>query len=311
MEVCCGHAGLSVALQRLGWDVRPIDWVGNEHKPKIPVMHKNLRNPTHIADIMKMLKTVSYLHFAPPCGTASKARDRWWVKMENGRPPPPPLRSAAWPMGREGLSYYNQQKVESANKIYEAVAKIILECHRLGVAFTIENPSGSCMWAYPAIEKAMESINTIDVDLQACMFGSKRDKWTRIVTKRKEFQVLGVACDKSHKHDPWGRVLTKDKGWTWATNLECECTEGLCTAIAEAASMTLKDKPLPTPAPKRTRKQASTNHSLTEVRADAGRQTKRAHNTNSPERKPKKWIKIKSINQLRVEAGPMKNDPPK
>ena len=65
IEVCCGHAGLSVALQRLGWDVRPIDWVGNEHKPKIPVMHKDLRNPTHIADIMKMLKTISYLHFAP------------------------------------------------------------------------------------------------------------------------------------------------------------------------------------------------------------------------------------------------------
>ena len=132
--------------------------------------------------------------------------------MENGRPPPPPLRSAAWPMGIEGLSYYNQQKVESANKIYEAVAKIMLECHRLGVAFTIENPSGSYMWAYPAIEKAMESINTIDVDLQACMFGLKRDKWTRLVTNRKEFQVLGVACDKSRKHDPVGTCPDQGQG---------------------------------------------------------------------------------------------------
>ena len=47
----------SVALQRLGWDVRPIDWVGNEHKPKVLVMHKDFRDPAHITDIMKILKT--------------------------------------------------------------------------------------------------------------------------------------------------------------------------------------------------------------------------------------------------------------
>ena len=32
IEVCCGHAGLSAALRIKGWDVRPIDWAGNEHE---------------------------------------------------------------------------------------------------------------------------------------------------------------------------------------------------------------------------------------------------------------------------------------
>ena len=76
MEVCCGHAGLSVSLQKRGWNFKPIDWVGNEHKTKIPVLNKDLTNPEQVEHVIRMVKRSSYVHIAPPCGTASKARDR-------------------------------------------------------------------------------------------------------------------------------------------------------------------------------------------------------------------------------------------
>ena len=61
---------------------------------------------------------------APPCGTASKARNRW-AKIWNGRPPPRPLRSSKYPMGIPGITKWEQLKVDAANKIYEAVAKFM------------------------------------------------------------------------------------------------------------------------------------------------------------------------------------------
>ena len=77
-------------------------------------------------------------------------------------------------------------------------------CHKHGVPYTIENPRSSYFWGYPAIREVMEEFTTFEVDFQACMFGSRRDKWTRLVTNREEFLELSVPCDGSHEHDPWG-----------------------------------------------------------------------------------------------------------
>ena len=66
MELCCGHAGLSAALQGMGWDTRPVDWAGNRHKTSTPVLQRDLTDSEEVAKIIKLLKQVSYLHFAPP-----------------------------------------------------------------------------------------------------------------------------------------------------------------------------------------------------------------------------------------------------
>jgi len=87
IEICCGHAGLSVSLRQYGWDVRPIDWAGNEHKTRIPVINKDLTKPEHVQQVLKLIRKASYVHMAPPCGTASKARERW-APTWNGRRPP-------------------------------------------------------------------------------------------------------------------------------------------------------------------------------------------------------------------------------
>ena len=181
-----------------------------------------------------MLPHVRYVHFAPPCGSASKARDRWWTKTDDGRPPPRPLRCKRWPMGKPNLQPWEQARVDTANRIYEAVAKVITECTRLGVTYTIENPTGSYMWDYPHIRNAIEETGAIKIDFQACMWGSKRDKWTRFVTNSDDFRALEKKCDKSHEHAPWGRVWDpKAKRRTWATEPECEYTPELCKKIEE------------------------------------------------------------------------------
>ena len=73
LEVCCGHAGLSVQLQKQGWSVRPVDWIGNEHKTKIPVLNKDLTDTKRVEQVLRFIAKAGYVHAAPPCGTASKA----------------------------------------------------------------------------------------------------------------------------------------------------------------------------------------------------------------------------------------------
>ena len=66
LEICCGHAGLSIALQERGWQVKPIDWLGNEHKPGIPILHKDLTDQKQVHQVVRMLERASYVHMAPP-----------------------------------------------------------------------------------------------------------------------------------------------------------------------------------------------------------------------------------------------------
>ena len=172
LEICCGHAGLSIALQERGWQVKPIDWLGNEHKPGIPILHKDLTDQKQVYQVIRMLERASYVHMAPPCGTASRARERW-VKTKDGRPCPRPLRSARYPLGLPFLREYEQAKVDSANKIYEAMSLFMKGCHKRNIPFTIENPKNSYFWYIPVIEHTMNEIQTIEVDLQACMYGAQ------------------------------------------------------------------------------------------------------------------------------------------
>ena len=38
VEICCGAAGLSLALDKVGFTVKPVDWKGNRHQPKFPFL---------------------------------------------------------------------------------------------------------------------------------------------------------------------------------------------------------------------------------------------------------------------------------
>lgn len=77
---------------------------------------------------------VLYVHFAPPCGTASVARN---IRMSATAHGPPPLRSLSQPMGLDNLSPINQQRVDLANNLYSFVADTIQYLDARGVAWSI------------------------------------------------------------------------------------------------------------------------------------------------------------------------------
>ena len=95
---------------------------------------------------------------------------------------------------------------------------------------------------------------------------------------------------------------------TWATQLECEYTKELCEAIAMFATGIVSKRTLPTPAPLRARKIPSKDINLANLRAEAGRQTKRNHKTNVPDRHPKRKRVTESVAATKLVPGPIKED---
>ena len=84
----------------------------------------NLRIDVTKADQRKVLEDlilldkVLYVHFAPPYGTASAAR--------NIQPGPRPLRSVRFPMALPNLNFVQRQRVGKANFLYVWTCKVIL-----------------------------------------------------------------------------------------------------------------------------------------------------------------------------------------
>ena len=90
-----------------------------------------------LEDILSM-DCILYCHFAPPCGTASAARQI--------KPGPPSLRSIRFPMGFKHLKGINKQRVVAANFLYRWTKKMIVRLERAGAAWSVENPASSLMW---------------------------------------------------------------------------------------------------------------------------------------------------------------------
>ena len=140
MEVFCGSARLTKALRARGLDAWGVDWKGGRLQPESPaILMLDLRIPGNIRRLERLLDhpNLVWVHFAPPCGTCSRARLI--------RPGPPQLRSEEFP---EGLPYLAERfpkealKVKSANELYEAMLTLITKCIAKRVRWTLENPFG-------------------------------------------------------------------------------------------------------------------------------------------------------------------------
>ena len=95
----CGCALLSAA--KMGFDVLPIDFQGNKHRSFVHVVELDLRRRS-TWDFMEYLIVTRQpfnFHGAPPCGTASRARDIPLLDEQLGSPP---LRSGEFPIASHG-----------------------------------------------------------------------------------------------------------------------------------------------------------------------------------------------------------------
>ena len=71
-------------------------------------------------------QNLAWVHFAPACGTASKAREKPNRVLERGGfKVPKPLRSPAHPLGLPGLTGVVLIRTQADNYIYEVTAKLV------------------------------------------------------------------------------------------------------------------------------------------------------------------------------------------
>ena len=78
LELCAGSAGYSAKLFKHGLSILPIDAPHNKHKQKLPCVSLDLCLPSSQELLMKLLadKRIFSLGAAPPCGTATRAREK-------------------------------------------------------------------------------------------------------------------------------------------------------------------------------------------------------------------------------------------
>ena len=168
-----------------------------------------------------------YVHFAPPCGTASKARS---IKLGLRREPKP-LRSLRHPMGLPNLKGISKERVRLANKLYAITAKYILVLHDRNIGWSVENPASSLM----VTDEFVRLMQTLDVQMHGvlfhtCMFGAPRKKQTALWTNIRELCQLARTCNDTYEHAPWG--LTQSG--SFATAEECAYNSELCAHWAAA-----------------------------------------------------------------------------
>ena len=223
MELCAGCARLSSVFASEGFTALAIDYVNNRHATHHRVVHLDLRLEDSWKLIYRILDThhVVFVHCAPPCGSASRARDRPLSEEQWG---PPPLRSDRYPWGLPHLTGKNKDRVEQANLLYIRIANFCRELSRRNIPWSIENPSRSYLWELgPLIE--LQDVAKF-YDFQACMFGSERAKHTAFLSSL-DFSEMCVMCDNSHPHKPWG----VDQDNNFATAEEAEYPRELCDKI--------------------------------------------------------------------------------
>ena len=188
-----------------------------------PVIFLDLTRSDHQGIVTSWLRagSIAAVSLAPPCGTASRARE---IKGSGG---PGSLRSDQWPDGLPGLNVQQAARVEAANKLYHFTAKVVALCKEANIPWVVENPRNSLFWMTSAWTSVQSSAD-VTIDLQACAFGGLRPKWTRLVGNMEQLQLLARTCPGCVAHAPWGR---KPDG-SWATAEEAAYPVGLCTEWA-------------------------------------------------------------------------------
>ena len=161
VEVCCGAAGLSTALQEAGFCAKPVDWHGNRHRPSIPFLRIDLCSEEGQRRLWELLRSgnVAYVHCAPPCGTFSKARNipipEW--QLAQGVPNVRPLRDAQFPEGlpasRITMTATERIKVDKGNQIARLCAQILEFCLAQGITASVEKPLWFFHLGHASIQK--------------------------------------------------------------------------------------------------------------------------------------------------------------
>ena len=275
LEICCGSAGLTVALIDVGLEAIGIDYK-NRHRAKAPFLDTDLASPGGVQQLFKILDDVCvvYVHFGLPCGTFSRAREIEVPEylQKQGAAAPRPLRSEDLPAGLPGLTADESLRVSKANALVDMCCEVVKVCHARGILWSIENPRSSLLWWMPQMVQLLQLDGTLDVEGQMCMFGGSRAKWFRLRGNFKELKAMAIDCDKSHAHLPWG-VRYQHGRWGFHTMEEAEYAAPFSAALAGAVLEAARTRNLggatPLPLTRAAVKTAATKDPGAEIRRSA------------------------------------------
>ena len=170
-------------------------------------------------------RCVLRIHAAPPCGTASRARDRPLSASRHG---PTPLRSTQFPWGKPDVSKVDFARLISANRIYIQMAEFCTLAQSKGIGFSIENPLHSWLWELPPYVELAKTCYKVPFD--SCAHGGSRKKATAFLTNVEGMCELHSMCPGDHQHLPWGLIRSSDS-WEFATKAEAAYPKLLCSRV--------------------------------------------------------------------------------
>ena len=206
IEIFSGSGRLTAAIRKIGIRAVAVDTSAN--RTSGPVTLLDLTTAADLQYLLKFIETekdnILLIHMAPPCGTASAARNRRHKHLEDaGFVLPVPLRSREHPMGLPTLRGLDRDKVIAANFLYAATAEIAMHSIKLNLTVSIENPENSLFWLTDPIQKLLQwhpgHFNVFD----SCMMGGDRDKATGWWCSDDLCESLNLRCDGQHEHKPW------------------------------------------------------------------------------------------------------------
>ena len=232
LEVCAGSAILSFFVETIskgGTQVVPIDNDANRHKPKVPVLKLDLLQSSQVQIIISLIKSgnVGAAHLAPPCGTCSRARE---IPLPGGKGPRP-LRSDDFPLGLDGLTEAENNRVQCASLVYEAVFDIVDELILILAAIGLENPDRSIFWLLPRA-LILLSKGFSDSRFQHCKWTMSipmRPKWVRVRANRIAFHCIAGECSADHVHLKWGQTESGE----FKTAFDAECPPEMAAVLAD------------------------------------------------------------------------------
>ena len=234
LEIFAGSCRLSKACKQVGFRVTAVDKV-EDRAENFPIYQGDVRNSGERTLLLQYIEAekeeLLHIHFAPSCGTASRAREK--------APGPPPLRSDVHPDGLPNLKDSDRQRVEAANESYRAMITIAMFAISLGISISVENPKNSLFCKCSFVVLFLEWLPQYHVcEFQHCMHGGRRNKFTHWMSCNPRnltvdmFQSLRLLCDQQHQHASWAPYIDEHGRQVFPTASEAAYPELLCTRVA-------------------------------------------------------------------------------
>ena len=238
VEIYAGSARLARACRHVGCRSVAVDKTADRsHGTKKFVC--DVRKPEELDMLEKILQAerqnLCWVHFAPACGTASKAREKPNRVLERaGFKVPKPLRSADHPLGLPSLSGVDLVRTQAANHVYEVTAKLVHMLVAWGVFVTIENPTNSLFWIIPCMVALLTDLGGYDYIFDNCCHGGAQKKNSRFWGSLPWLLPLSAQCpgESLHKHKSWQPQVVDGKV-QYPTAEEAAYPILLCTRMAE------------------------------------------------------------------------------